>query len=59
MIPLTNLQQAKRLIDTGQRPRQVNCKICPWTEEEDRMLIEQVKMNSAQNWIKIAHNLEG
>ena len=31
----------------------------PWTEEEDRLLIEQVRIHGAQNWSQIANNLEG
>ena len=31
----------------------------PWTEEEDRTLIENVKMYGAQNWSQIAQNLDG
>jgi hypothetical protein len=31
----------------------------PWTEEEDRTLIENVKKYGAQNWSQIAQNLDG
>lgn len=31
----------------------------PWTEEEDRILIEKVHQFKAQNWSQIAQFLEG
>lgn len=31
----------------------------PWTEEEDRILIEKVQHYKAQNWSQIAQFLEG
>ena len=31
----------------------------PWTEEEDRTLIENVKKYGAANWSQIAQHLEG
>ena len=31
----------------------------PWTEEEDRTLIENVRKYGAQNWSQIAQHLDG
>ena len=31
----------------------------PWTEEEDRTLIENVRKHGAANWSQIAQHLEG